>query len=210
MSDARGEAVPVVGANVPALRFGLDRHFTKTIVLVCLLAAPLVVASRAGGAVRPSPVAWLSVYCGSTLSWKQAVRSDTAKLEQEIKLINSANVGKVRAEFLSYLGTVANATTTVSNKLKAAGTPSLANGAAIEQIVTVAFGKLSGEFTAAAKKAHSFSYGPTVLSAQAAALADTIHTDETNLGTAIQGLSKYSTPAFTAAGKKVPSCQKLR
>ena len=137
------------------------------------------------------------------------MQSDSSKLEQAMNHVDAANVGTVRAKFLAYLVTVAHATSTVSNKLKAAGAPSLTNGAVIEGIVSDAFGKLSNQFAAEAEKSHSFSHNLTVFANQAAAAGTTLHTDETDLGSTIQGLSKYTTGAFKTAASKVPHSQKI-
>ena len=47
------------------------------------------------------------------------------------------------------------------------------------------------------------------LAKQAAAAGTKIHADEDGLGTAIEGMGKYVTPAFNSAGHKVAACRKL-
>ena len=177
-------------------------------MLACLLVAALAGASGASGAARSTPAAWFSVYCGATLSWNDTVEAETSKLVREVKLLKDSDLDEVRTAFLSYLGQVATATEIVSSRLKAAGSPSLPNGAKIEQIVSAAFEKMSAEFAAADAKAQRFSENPGVFTSQSAALGDALHAEETSLGLAIEGLRAYATPAFKDAGSKVASCRR--
>jgi hypothetical protein len=183
--------------------------FAKTTLLVSSLASSLVLAGSASATAGSSPSAWLSVYCGSTLAWDQAVQSDTATLQKGLNGVDAADVASVRAEFLRYLATVSTATSTVASKLEAAGTPRLAHGAQIERIVSTGFAKLAAQMAAVVRSSRSFSHDPAAFAKQAAAAGTKIHADEDGLGTAIEGMGKYVTPAFNSAGHKVAACRKL-
>jgi hypothetical protein len=181
----------------------------KTTLLLSSLASCLVLAGGASGAARSSPSAWLAVYCGSTLVWDQAVQTDTATLQKGLKGVDAADVGSVRGAFLRYLATVSAATRRVASELEAAGTPRLAHGTQIERIVSTGFARLAAQMAAVVKSSRSFSDDPATFARQAAAAGTRIHDDEDALGTTIQAMGRYVSPAFNSAGHKVAACRKL-
>jgi hypothetical protein len=174
----------------------------------------LALSGVAAGATRnASPEQWVSVFCGSVLTWEKAVKTNTSKLDQtlnSLKKSGNVNIPSVKSKLVRFLGGVVHSTDVMVKQIKAVGAPDVENGEKIQSGVLSAFDQLRKAFSAAKKSAQKL---PTdsakAFSNKALALAKTIQSTSNRIGTAFRALDQYSTKPLNDAAKNDKSCLKL-
>jgi len=174
----------------------------------------LTLSGVAPGATRTAtPTKWVSVFCGSVVTWEKSVKTNTTKLDQTLALLKKSgpvNIPSVKSKLVGFLGLVVHSTDVMIRQIKTVGAPSVKNGSKIQTGVVSAFGQLRTAFNDAKKTAQKLPTGDAkAFSSQALALAKTIQSSANRIGSAFRALDKYSTKPLNDAAKKDPGCLKL-
>ena len=168
------------------------RSTTKSVAVTsCLLLALVLSGVAAGATQNASPTKWVSVFCGSVVTWEHTVKTRVAQL-------------------VTFLTDIVRSTRATTAKVRAVGTPDVKNGDKIQAGVLGAFSQLAKAFDDARKSAQKLSIASKQAFAKGAtALAATIQSSTNRIGAAFQTLNKYSTKALNDAAKKDKTCLKL-
>jgi len=174
----------------------------------------LGLSSVAAGATQTaSPKKWVSVFCGSVLTWEHTVKSNTTKLSNEINGLKQG--GKVslpaaKSKLVGFLGGLVKSTNTMIAKVKAVGAPDVKNGAKLQKGVLDAFGQVATAFKQGQSAAKAL---PTstrqAFSKAALKLAETIQATANRVTAAFNALQKYSTKPLDDAARHDKDCLKL-
>jgi hypothetical protein len=190
------------------------RSTTKSVAVTsCLLLALVLSGVAAGATQNASPTKWVSVFCGSVVTWEHTVKTRVAKLESTLAIQKKSGATKLpaaRAQLVTFLTDIVRSTRATTAKLKAVGAPDVKNGDKIQAGVLGAFSQLTKAFDDARKSAQKLSIARKQAFARgAAALAATIQSSTNRIGAAFQTLNKYSTKELNDAAKKDKTCAKL-
>ena len=174
----------------------------------------LVLSGVAAGATQTSsPKKWVSVFCGSVVTWEKTVKGNTAKLDATLSSLNQGgkvDIPSVKGKLVGFLKGVVHSTDTMIKQIKAVGAPDTKNGSKIQSGVLSAFAQLRTAFDNAKKSAQKLPTGNAkAFSDKALALAKTIQSSANRIGAAFRALDKYSTKTLNDAAKKEPACAKL-
>jgi len=174
----------------------------------------LVLSGVAAGAQQSAPPKkWVSVFCGSVVTWEKTVKSDTAKLNATLLALKSGgkvDIPSVKAKLVGFLGGVVHSTDKMISQIKHVGAPEVKNGSKIQSGVLSAFSQLDNAFKSAKSSAQKLPTGSAkAFSTKAQALALTIESSANRIGAAFTALDKYSTQALNDAAKNDKSCAKL-
>jgi hypothetical protein len=186
----------------------------KSLALTASLLLALVLSGVAAGAQQSSPPKkWVSVFCGSVVTWEKTVRSDTAKLNATLASLKKgghANIPAVKAKLVGFLGSVVHSTDKMISQIKHVGAPDVKNGSKIQSGVLSAFTQLDNAFKQAKSSAQKLPTGSAkAFSTKADALAKTIQSSANRIGVAFSALDKYSTADLNDAAKNDKTCAKL-
>ncbi len=186
------------------------RSLAVTASLLLVLALSSVAA---GAAQNASPKRWVSVFCGSVVTWEKTVKTDTTKLDNTLAGLGKGgkvDIPGVKKKLVGFLKGVVHSTDTMIKQIKAVGAPDVKNGSKIQSGVLSAFGQLRKAFDDARKSAEKLPTGSAkTFSTKALALAKTIQSSANRIGVAFSALDKYSTKPLNDAAKKDPACSKL-
>jgi hypothetical protein len=190
------------------------RSTFRTVAALASLLAVLALSGVAAGATQSvSPEKWISNFCGSVLTWEQAVKSDSAKLQKVVaglKKSGQVNVPQVKRKLTGFLHQIVAETNKLVGKLKAVGPPSTKDGDKLQAGVVVAFGKVGNAFRFAEKAAKKLpTTSAKAFAKGAVALAEAVRSSVRQLDAAFSVIGKYSTQELVDAGNKDPSCKKL-
>jgi hypothetical protein len=167
----------------------------------------------AGATQSATPKKWVSVFCGSVLTWEHTVKSNTSKLDatfSSLKQTGKADVPTVKGKLVKYLGGIVKSTNAMVANVKHVGAPNVKNGAKLQSSVISAFGlvqKAFGQTLAAAKKLPTNS--AKTFQSKAIALAKTLQASSSRISAAFVPVQKYSTKELDDAAKADASCKKL-
>ena len=190
-------------------------RLTRTLAVTASLLFVLALSGVASGAQKSTPPKkWVSVFCGSVVTWEKTVKSDTAKLNATLAALKksngSVNIPSVKSKLVGFLGSVVHSTDTMISQIKHVGAPNVKNGAKIQSGVLGAFSQLDKAFKSAKTSAQKLpTNSAKAFSAQAQALAQTIQSSANRIGAAFSALDKYSTKTLNDAAKNDKSCAKL-
>lgn len=182
-----------------------------------VLAVSVVVVATGSGAVAAtlsmSPGKWASTFCGSLLSWEQAIKSGDAQMTNVLNGLQKAghaNLPKVRSQLVKFLSGVESATGRLLRSVKTLGPPPGKNSAKIESILISGIQRTQIALAKAVQKAKAL---PTNNSAAFVRDTKSLNTTVTaafnKVANSFAALKKYSPPALTAAAKAAPACKKL-
>jgi hypothetical protein len=190
------------------------RSTTKTLaVTASALLVFLLSGVAAGASQSSSPKKWVSVFCGSVLTWEHTVKSNSASLSNAISGLSTG--GKVdlhaaRAKLVGFLDGLVKSTNTMIGNVKATGAPDVKNGSKIQKGVLDALGQIAKAFNDGKKSAQQLpTSNAKSFSKAAVALGETIQSSTNRIGAAFGALSKYSSKPLDDAAKKTPACTKL-
>ncbi len=172
-------------------------------------AALLAIIALAGcggssGSSGVPPKTYVKSICTALGGWKQQVQSAGQALQASGAA--TASPANAKAQYVSFVSSLLRATRQAAASLKAAGTPSVKNGASIASGLSGAFDR--GSQGLATALAHAQAIPTTSNSAfEAAASSDTgeIRSALAN----ISGVTPRSSPQLRAAALSEPSCQAL-
>lgn len=174
----------------------------------------LSLSGIAAGATRnATPKKWISVFCGSVLTWEHTVKTNTTKLDatfSSLRKTGKADIPTVKGKLVTYLNGIVKSTNTMVSDIKHVGAPNIKNGAKLQSAVISAFGLVQKAFNqtlASAKKLPTNSVSG--FQKQANALAKTLQSSTSRLSAAFNPVQKYSTAALNNAAKADPACAKL-
>ncbi len=188
----------------------------KSLAVTASLLLALVLSGVAAGAQQSAPPKkWVSVFCGSVITWEKTVKSDTAKLNGTLAALKKGGGGKVnipnvKAKLVGFLGSVVHSTDAMISQIKHVGAPAVKNGSKIQNGVLSAFSQLDKAFKNAKSSAQKLPTSSSkAFSTKAEALALTIQSSANRIGAAFSALDKYSTKALNDAAKNDKTCAKL-
>jgi hypothetical protein len=190
------------------------RTTTRSLAVTAAVLLALTLGGVAGSATsNAAPKKWVSVFCGSVLTWQKTVQSNTSKLDQTLNALTKsgkADLPSLRTKLVGYLDGVVRATDTLTRQVRAVGAPSVKNGAKIQSGVLGAFSRLRTVFLSAKRTAQKLPVDSAkTFSRDAVALGKRIQASANDVGAAFQALDKYSTKSLDDAAKKDASCKKL-
>jgi len=167
----------------------------------------------AGTNQNASPKQWISVFCGSVLSWEHTVKSNTAKLDttfSSLKKTGKADVPTVKSKLVKYLNGIVKSTNTMVVNIKHVGAPDVKNGSKLQSAVISAFGLVQKAFGQTLRSAKKLPTGDVkAFQKQALALAKTLQASSNRIGAAFVPVQRYSTKELNDAAKADPACSKL-
>lgn len=189
-------------------------RFTRTLAVTASLLLVLVLSGVASGAQKSAtPQKWVSVFCGSVVTWEKTVKSDTAKLNATLVALKKGgkvDIPSVKSKLVGFLGSVVHSTDSMIGQIKHVGAPNVKNGSKIQNGVLSAFSQLDKAFKSAKSSAQKLpTNNAKAFSSKAEALAVTIQSSANRIGAAFSALDKYSTKSLNDAAKKDKSCAKL-
>ncbi len=190
------------------------RSTTKSLAVVASMLLVLVLSGVAAGATQnASPKKWVSTFCGSVLTWENAVKSNAAKLDKTVAALKGSgksNLPVLKSQLTGFLSSLVKSTNTMVGTLNSVGPPDVKNGSKIQQVVIGAFQQVAKGFNAAKASAQSL---PTNSKQKfvkgASAIETTIQVTSSRGQSALSALNRYPTKALDEAAAKDPSCLKL-
>jgi hypothetical protein len=182
-------------------------------VTACLLLALVLSSVAAGASQTATPKKWVTVFCGSVVTWEKSVKSSATALSKTVKGLDAKSKADLRAarnrlvQFLAGLVTVTNV---MIHKVRAVGPPAVKNGSKIQSGVLAGFAQVSKAFADGKKTAQALpTNNANTFAKQAVGLGITIQATANRISTSFRALSKYSTKPLDDAAKKAPACSKL-
>ena len=190
------------------------RTTTRTLAVTASALLVLSLCSVAAGATQnATPKKWISVFCGSVLTWEQTVKSNTSKLDATFKTLQKAgkvDVPTVKAKLVKYLGGIVKSTNAMVADIKRLGPPDVKNGSKLQSAVLSAFALVQKAFDQTLSSAKKLPTNNTkAFQKGAIALAKTLQSNVNRLKAAFVPLQKYSTKELNDAAKADPACRKL-
>ncbi len=173
----------------------------RRFVLGCTLA--VLALSGCGGSSGVTPAAYVKSICSAIGPFEKTVQSRSSALN----LSSIKNPAQGKTALHTFLTAVAGDTETTISQLKAAGTPKVTNGNAIQNGIVSAFTQLRGALLDAATKASSLpTSSPKAFKTAADALGTSVRTSMSSIGSGLSGLRN---PALEKAAASEPSCKAL-
>lgn len=152
-----------------------------------------------------SAAAYVKSICSAVGPWEKDVQKRSAAISN---LGSGASAAQGKKALQDFLGAVVADTDAAITKLKAAGTPSVSNGKAIESAVVDAFTKLKGALSQAETQAGALpTASPDAFRTAAQTLGTTISSSMSGIGASLTPTLKN--PDLEAAAKKEPSCTSI-
>jgi hypothetical protein len=190
------------------------RATTRSLAATASLLLVLALSGVAAGAPQnASPRKWISTFCGSVLTWENAVKSKATKLDAAVaglKGSGKANLPALKSQLNGFLGSLVGSTNTMVGALKSVGPPDVKNGSKIQDVVVGAFEQVAKGFDAARTSARSLPTNNRQKFVQgASAIEVTIQVASTRGKSALTALNKYPTQALDKAAATDPACLKL-
>jgi hypothetical protein len=190
------------------------RSTTRTLAVSASLLLVLALSGVAAGANQnATPKKWISVFCGSVVSWEQTVKSNTSKLDKTFSTLSKtgkADVPTVKGKLVKYLNGIVTSTNAMVADIKHVGAPNVKNGAKLQSAVLSAFALVQKAFNQTLSSAKKLPTNDAkAFQRQAIALAKTLQSDTSRIGAAFVPVQKYSTKELNAAAKADPACAKL-
>lgn len=179
------------------------RRRSGALTLTLALVAAVALAG-CGGSSSVSATTYVKSICTALDSWKQQIQ--TAGRSLQASGIATASPATAKTQYLGFVTTLVSATRHTTAALKAAGTPSVKDGATIAGGLSGAFDRGSQGLAVARSRAAAI---PTT-SASAFETAATGVT--TQIRSALQNIATItprSSPQLRAAAAKEPSCRAL-
>ena len=190
------------------------RSTTRTLAVTASLLLVLALSGVAAGATQnATPKKWISVFCGSVLTWEQTVKSNTNKLDKTFKTLTQtgkADIPTVKGKLVKCLGGIVKSTNAMVADIKHVGPPNVKNGSKLQGAVLSAFAlvqKAFGQTLSSAKTLPTNS--AKAFETKALALAKTLQASTNRISAAFVPLQKYSTKELNDAAKADPACSKL-
>jgi hypothetical protein len=182
-------------------------------VTACLLLALALSGVAAGANQNVPPKKWVSVFCGSIVTFQQTLTTTNAKLNKtfaQLKSSGKADAPTVKRKLVSGLTTMVDATGTMIAKIKHVGPPAIKDGAKLQKAVLDGLGLVKKAFDQALSSAKKLpTKDPKQFSKQGLALANTLQASADKIRAAFVPVQQYSTKALNDAAMNDASCKKL-
>jgi len=190
------------------------RTTTRTLAVTACALLVLALSGVASGATQnATPKKWISVFCGSVLTWEHTVKSNTTKLNATFKTLKSAgkaDIPTVKSKLVTYLNGIVKSTNSMVADVKHVGAPNVQNGAKLQSAVLSAFALVQKAFNQTLSSAKKLPTGDAkAFEKQALALAKALQGNAGRIGAAFNPIQKYSTKELNDAAKATPACAKL-
>ena len=190
------------------------RSITRSVAITVCLVFALALSGVAAGAKRDAtPKQWVSVFCGSIVTWQHTITTTSAKLNKtfaQLKRTGKANAPTVKRKLVSGLTVMVKATTAMIGKIKAVGPPSIENGAKLQSAVLSGLGLVKKAFTQALTSARRLpTKDPKQFSKQGLAVAKTLQGSSNRIRSAFVPVQQYATKELNDAAANDASCKKL-
>jgi hypothetical protein len=190
------------------------RSTTRSVaVTACLLLAFALSGVAAGANQNVPPKKWVSVFCGSIVTFQQTLTTTNAKLNTtfaQLKRTGKADAPTVKRKIVSGLTIMVNATGTMIAKIKHVGPPAIKDGAKLQKAVLDGLGlvkKAFGQALSSAKKLPT--KDAKQFSKQGLAVAKALRASADRISTAFIPVQQYSTKELNDAAAKDAACKKL-
>jgi hypothetical protein len=168
------------------------------VAVTCALAA-----CGGGGSSTVSAGTYVKSICQAVGPFEKNVQARSSALN--LSTLTSPAQGKTALQ--GFLNAIASDTDKAVSKLKAAGTPDVANGKQISSAIVGAFTQLHSALGTAVNSANQLpTSSPTAFKNAAVSLGNTVRTSMSGIGSSLSGLKSAQ---LEAAAKKEPACQNL-
>jgi predicted metalloprotease with PDZ domain len=182
-------------------------------VTACLLLALTLSGVAAGANQNATPKKWVSVFCGSILTWQKTLATTNTGLNKtfaQLKRTGKADAPTVKRKLVSGLTVMVNATGTMITKVKRVGPPAVPNGAKLQSSVVSGLGLVRKAFTEALTAAKKLpTANVTQFRKQGLTLAKTLQASASRIKAAFVPVQQYSTKELNDAAKNDAACKKL-
>jgi hypothetical protein len=190
------------------------RSTTRSVaVTACLLLALALSGVAAGANQNVPPKKWVSVFCGSIVTFQKTLTTTNAKLNKtfaELKRAGKADAPTVKHKLVSGLTVMVNATGTMIAKIKHVGPPAIKNGTKLQDAVLKGLGLVKQAFGRALTSAKKLpTNNSKEFSKQGLALAKTLQASADRIRAAFVPVQQYSTKELNDAAKNDAACKKL-
>jgi hypothetical protein len=183
------------------------------VVTASLLLALALSGVAAGATQNAPPKKWISVFCGSVVTWEQTVQTNTSKLDKTFSSLSKAgkaDVPTVKGRLVKYLNGIVKSTDAMVSDIKHVGAPNIKNGSKLQSAVLSAFALVQKTFSQTLSSAKKLpTNNVSAFEKQALALAKKLQSSASRISAAFAPLQKYSTKELDAAAKADPACKKL-
>jgi len=174
-------------------------------VLLSTAAIAIGAAGCGSSSGKVSPSAYVTSVCRAVAPLEQDIRSRESQLASTLSSIKSAAQGKRILQ--SFLEAFSRDTDAALSKLRAAGTPDVANGARIEHAIVDVFQRLDTAVKSAAGQAASLpTSSPQAFQAAASKLGTTVESSVSGIGSS---LSELRSPQLQKAASSSSACKSL-
>jgi hypothetical protein len=174
--------------------------------------AAVVAAAVIAGAASAAPQTrsadvhvWATHVCTSLKTWQHSLQ----RRSKAVSATKPSSIGELHDRFAAFLVAVVKDTDTLIGRTKAAGTPSVSNGAAIEKALVTGFTKLRTYFAADAVKAkHLSRTDASQFAAGAAAIGDLIDRQASKVTSTFDALDKkYRSTSLDKVMRGTSACK---
>jgi hypothetical protein len=170
-------------------------------VIVLLVAVALCAGCGSGGSSKISPAAYVGTVCSAISPLQRDVVSRTQGLNNSA----STNAAQAKKSLQRFLAAIELDSSQVVSKIRAAGTPDIANGPAVAATIVKAFTQLRDAMHSAAAKASALpTDSPTSYKTAFQALNVSVRASLNNIDP-----SGFSNPDIEKAAAKEPACKSL-
>jgi hypothetical protein len=185
----------------------------RVLALLLCVSTLALAASGCGGGKSYSgtkPNIWAKTVCGALGDWAQGLKADSSRLGADLKGTTDLNV--VKTKFVAFLEGAERSSGTMVSRIKAAGTPAVKDGAAMQQQLVSGLQGAQTSFTRAIARAKKLSTtNPQAFSAGVQALGGDVQKELTDTGTKFSNLGvKYNDPNLNKATASEPACSKIK
>ncbi len=190
------------------------RSTTKSVAVTASLVVALVLSGVAAGATQNAPAKkWVSVFCGSLVTWQHTVKSETAKLKvtiAKLKKGGAVNLRDAKTQLTGFLGRVVGSTDTLIHKLRVVGAPAVPNGSKLQSTLLKGIGQIRTAFVNGQKAARALPTNRrTAFANGAIGIGNTITAAGNQAQLALSSLAKYDSKALEDAFKQDKTCSAL-
>lgn len=155
------------------------------------------------GSSTVSPAAYVKSVCGAATSWKNSIQAAGGKLQTGV---STKSLPQAKTEYVAFVGALVAATSNTENRLKAAGSPSVANG---KQIAGTLVRIFSNAHTSLAQAASLAATLPTSSPQAFEAAANQVVSRIRGSLAGMSNVTPEKNAQLHAAAAKDPTCQSL-
>jgi hypothetical protein len=182
-------------------------------VTACLLLAFVLSGVAAGAKKDATPEKWVSVFCGSIVTFQETLTTTNTKLNKtfaQLKRTGKANAPTVKRKIVGGLTVMVRASGTMIAKIGDVGPPAISNGDKLQSAVLSGLGLVKSAFARALSSAKKLpTNDPKQFSKQGLAVAKALQASAGRIRSAFVPVQQYATKELNEAAAKDASCKKL-